>query len=201
MTSILKVDQLQDSGGNAIITSDGAGNITTSNLADNSVSLAKLSATGTKDATTFLRGDNTFASVTTTGRIIQTVQATDGSPLSSSSTSYVDTGLTASITPSSTSNKILVLVSMGVFGADAAGTSGASIKLLRNSTDLIVHSSMGAHPTITYIYTAGTSFSYLDSPSSISSLTYKTQFKSNAGENFVTDNGSTATITLLEISQ
>ena len=29
MSSILKVDQLQDSGGNAIITSDGSGNITT----------------------------------------------------------------------------------------------------------------------------------------------------------------------------
>jgi hypothetical protein len=62
MTAILKVDEIQDTGGNTIISSDGAGNITTSNLADNSVSLAKLTATGTKDATTFLRGDNTFAS-------------------------------------------------------------------------------------------------------------------------------------------
>ena len=34
--------------------------ITTAKLADSSVSLAKLTATGTKDATTFLRGDNTF---------------------------------------------------------------------------------------------------------------------------------------------
>ena len=136
-----------------------------------------------------------------TGRIIQTVQATDGSNLSSSSTSYVDTGLTASITPGATSSKILVLVSMGAFGADAAGSGGAYIKLLRDSTDLIIHGSMGAHPTITYIYTAGTSFSYLDSPSSTSSLTYKTQFKSGGGENFVTDNASTASITLLEVSQ
>jgi len=63
MSSILKVDTIQDTGGNTIISSDGAGNVTTSNLADNSVSLAKLTATGTKDATTFLRGDNTFAEV------------------------------------------------------------------------------------------------------------------------------------------
>ena len=166
---------------------------------DNTVSLAKLTATGTKSSSTFLRGDNTFASVTTTGRIIQMVQATDGTSLSSSSTSYVDTGLSASITPGATSSKILVLVSMGAFGADAAGSAGAAIKLLRDSTDLIVHSSMGSHPTITYIYTAGTSFSYLDSPSSTSSLTYKTQFKSGGGENFVTDNASTASITLLEV--
>jgi hypothetical protein len=38
------------------------GTVTTAKLADSSVSLAKLTATGTKDATTFLRGDNTFAS-------------------------------------------------------------------------------------------------------------------------------------------
>ena len=136
-----------------------------------------------------------------TGRLIQTVQATDASSLSSSSTSYVDTGLSASITPGSTSNKVLVLVSMGVFGADASGSAGAAHKLLRDSTDLIIHSSNGAHSPSGHIYTAGTSFSYLDSPSSTSSITYKIQFKSNGGENFVTDNGSTATMTLLEVSQ
>jgi hypothetical protein len=38
-----------------------AGSVTTAQLADSSVSLAKLTATGTKDSTTFLRGDNTFA--------------------------------------------------------------------------------------------------------------------------------------------
>jgi len=39
-----------------------SGSVGTAQLADSSVSLAKLSATGTKNATTFLRGDNTFAS-------------------------------------------------------------------------------------------------------------------------------------------
>ena len=41
--------------------------VTTAKLADSSVSLAKLTATGTKDATTFLRGDNTFASAGLSG--------------------------------------------------------------------------------------------------------------------------------------
>ena len=189
MTSILKVDTIQDADGNNII--NESSNTITVGASGDTVTIPSgctLNVAGTP-GTGF------------TGRLIQTVQATDASSLSSSSTSYVDTGLSASITPGSTSNKILVLVSMGVFGADAAGSGGAAIKLLRDSTDLIVHSSMGAHPTITYIYTAGTSFSYLDSPSSTSSLTYKTQFKSNGGENFLTDNGSTATITLLEVSQ
>jgi hypothetical protein len=40
--------------------------VTTAKLADSSVSLAKLTASGTKDATTFLRGDNTFAATSST---------------------------------------------------------------------------------------------------------------------------------------
>ena len=51
------IDASQLSG--TITPSDGT--VTTAKLADSSVSLAKLTATGTKDATTFLRGDNTFA--------------------------------------------------------------------------------------------------------------------------------------------
>jgi len=47
--------------GIGLITSVSDGTITTAKLSDSSVSLAKLTATGTKDATTFLRGDNTFA--------------------------------------------------------------------------------------------------------------------------------------------
>ena len=189
MTSILKVDTIQDADGNNII-----------NESSNTITVG---ASG--DIVTIPSGCTLNVAGTPgtgfTGRLIQTVQATDASSLSSSSTSYVDTGLSASITPGSTSNKVLVLVSMGVFGADASGSAGAAHKLLRDSTDLIIHSSNGAHGMSGYIYTAGTSFSYLDSPSSTSSITYKIQFKSNGGENFVTDNGSTATMTLLEVSQ
>src|SRR5210317_1205943 len=39
------------------------GSVTNAKIADSTIALAKLSATGTKDATTFLRGDNTFATV------------------------------------------------------------------------------------------------------------------------------------------
>jgi len=62
---------------------------------DNTVSLAKLTATGTKDATTFLRGDNTFASAG--GGAFEKISTTDlgdGSTASvqfnTLSTDYVD---------------------------------------------------------------------------------------------------------------
>jgi hypothetical protein len=49
--------------GTGLITTPADGTVTTAKLADSSVSLAKLTATGTKDATTFLRGDNTFQTI------------------------------------------------------------------------------------------------------------------------------------------
>jgi len=47
--------------GVGVITTPSDGSVTTAKIQDSSVSLAKLTATGTQDATTFLRGDNTFA--------------------------------------------------------------------------------------------------------------------------------------------
>jgi len=49
--------------GIGLITAPSDGTVTTAKLADSSVSLAKLTATGTKDSTTFLRGDNSFATI------------------------------------------------------------------------------------------------------------------------------------------
>lgn len=171
--------------------------------------LTKIKSLGITDGTilgddinsTFnLTGKTVTLPAGTGGKVLQVVTATDSAGLSSSSSTYVDTGLTASITPSSTSNKILVVATMGTFGADAASPQGATIRLVRGSTELMYSAGLGAHPTITYIYTAGPSFSYLDSPSTTSSTTYKTQFKSDSGTNYVVDNGSIASIVLLEIA-
>ena len=150
--------------------------------------------------------NSTIANITalpaaiSTGKVLQVVSANDSTPLSSSSTSYIDTGTSASITPSSSSNKVLVIVTTGVHGIDGASTTGMKLKLVRDSTDLIEQSSWGSHPTITYIYGQGHCFNYLDSPSSTSSITYKLQYKSNDGTNHVLENASTAVMTLLEVS-
>lgn len=134
------------------------------------------------------------------GKVLQVVTATDSAGLSSSSTSYIDTGLSCSITPTSSSNKILVIVTTGVHGVDTQTNSGLSLKLVRNATDLIVQASFGAHATIAFIYGQGHCFNYLDSPATTSSTTYKLQYKSNDGTNHVLENASTAVMTLLEVS-
>ena len=73
------------------------------------------------------------------GSVLQVVQGTDNSPANITSTSYVDTGLSASITPSSTSSKILVIVSHSAFVYAPGAIPFAYLQLLRDSTDTTTH--------------------------------------------------------------
>ena len=79
--------------GTGLITTPADGTVTTAKLADSSVSLAKLTATGTKDATTFLRGDNTFAGAGITEADAYRLTANlsgDASPVATSNMERVD---------------------------------------------------------------------------------------------------------------
>ena len=135
------------------------------------------------------------------GTIVQVVNATYNTQTSSTSTTYADTGLTASITPISTSNKVLVLFSQAGCHKSGGNTHGR-LKLLRDSTDLY-------EPDNYYGWTNSTSNAgvatisgcYLDSPSSSSSVTYKTQFNNGdgAGTVYVQILSGTSTITLMEV--
>ena len=167
---------------------------------DNTVSLAKLTATGTKDATTFLRGDNTFASAGG-GKIGQVVQGTktDTATLSSG---FADTGLTASITPSATSSKVLIMCQITGTAINSGGsTIEAYLRLLRGSTAISQGDSASSR-TLTTTGIGGArggddsnngSIIFLDSPSSTSETTYKVQAtdRDTGGGTFYLNRGST----------
>jgi hypothetical protein len=136
------------------------------------------------------------------GKVLQVVQGTHSTQVTTSSSTYADTGLSASITPSATNSKVLVFVShQNVFTTGAAGVYG-QFRLRRDSTDIqdfgyfIGRSTSG----IDLHDYAGTI--YLDSPSTTSSITYKTRWASfNNNSQVILNNGSVgqATITLMEI--
>jgi len=199
MTAILKVDEIQDTGGNTIISSDGAGNVTKSNLADNSVSLAKLTASGTKDATTFLRGDNTFATPTDNGKVLQVVSTSTTSAVVTTSTSFVDINLSLNITPSATSSKIFVIYT----GTNETnGTTGQrlNLQMLRDATEIADSNFIGNITPANGVVTSA-SISKLDEPSTTSEITYKMQGNSHDGTVVVFNLGSsTGTLTAFEIA-
>jgi hypothetical protein len=131
-------------------------------------------------------------------RILQVVQGATTTVASSTSTTFVDTNLSATITPQSTSSLILVVYSQDTFSS--AASTGMGWRLVKNSTtlDTIVDigfasgGSMLAHSTATY----------LDSPASTSALTYKTQMNRNGGAGVVYSqpNNNRSSIILFEVS-
>jgi hypothetical protein len=140
-----------------------------------------------------------------TGSVLQTVNGTYTGQTNTSSTSFVDTGLTATITPTSTTSKILVLVSQ--IGLQKNGADiRVRIQLVRNGTAISQIESEALYTGTTAGSEMATSTSYLDSPASNAALTYKTQICIGSGTGTVywcTVGGGSATgvatITLMEI--
>jgi len=135
------------------------------------------------------------------GKVLQVVSATYAVSTSNSTSTYADTGLTASITPANSANKILVLVTQGgVLKTPANAGSGVDL-ILKRSTTTIYEPIADWGYTNSLLYQWGSiTMTYLDSPSTTSSTTYKTQFrnKANVAAAYVQENG-TSSIVLLEI--
>jgi hypothetical protein len=136
-----------------------------------------------------------------TGRILQVIHATDNTVTSNSTTTYADTNLTANITPSSASNKVLVLVTAPVEKTNGNASNGIAYRLRRDSTT--VWEVLYITTTDTAVKNIGmVSMVWLDSPSSTSSITYKTQISNMANAATVQDNPGGVTgssIILMEV--
>jgi len=137
-----------------------------------------------------------------TGSVLQVVNATYSTPTTASTSSWVDTGLSASITPSSTSSKILITGCVNGISKFTTNTN-AGIRLLNGSTVLkVLENVAGYTSTTTPNAVGGAAITFLDSPASVSAQTYK--FQLNSGSNtavvYVQDTNATSSITLMEIA-
>ena len=138
------------------------------------------------------------------GQVLQVVNATYSTQVTSSTTTYADTGLTASITPKFSTSKILVLVThAGCRKNDGNSGNALDLSLVRGSTTLAYFSNQGGWNNTNDIQEFGTcAINYLDSPATTSSTTYKTQFANDvaASQVRIQINNVTSTITLMEIA-
>jgi len=146
------------------------------------------------------------------GKVLQVVQGTTSTVTTISTSTLTDTGLTATITPSLATSKILVLASQLAYIYDpvSGGTIAATgnYSLLRGATNILDNStafSFGAEFATMPGGSSGEistiiSVNYLDSPSTTSATTYKLQARLYQGTDIVCQrSGNTSTIILLEI--
>ena len=137
-------------------------------------------------------------------RVLQVVTGTTSVQATSSSISYADTGLTATITPQSSTSKILVLVTQVSCYRSAGSTDNAiNLRLMRGATEIQKIANNQGYSGTAIIQQFTISGTYLDSPATTSATTYKTQFANLVAAAEVgvqIGNVGPSTITLLEIS-
>jgi len=184
------------------LTTVGSGSVGTSQLSDSAVTTAKIN----DGAVTSAKLDSGVG----LGKIGQVVSGTTTTSVSVSGNNvYVDTGLTASITPSATTSKVLVLISQAIFLSSNDGTSEqtSNYKLLRDSTN-IFETPNNSDLRVTAEHAPNNelriglrqNLNILDTPSTTSAITYKTQLQKRSGVVSVAqDNNSPSHITLMEV--
>lgn len=127
-----------------------------------------------------------------------------------SSTSFVDvTGFNITITPQSSSNKIMVMVHTAVGSGTASRV--CKMNLLRGSTVIAQPTTTQGYSSTATVYNSGAdelhtaTINYLDSPATTSAVTYKIQVASNGGNTTVNGRNSDnmmrfSSITVMEIA-
>ena len=187
------------------------------NIGSGTVPTARLGS-GTASRSVFLSGANTWIAAGG-GKINQVIQTSKTDTFSSSSGSFTDiTGMSAAITPTATSSKVLVLVNMNV--AVTATDRYAFFQLFRTTTAIHLGGVASNRQPCSFVASLfGSSVNiqeksimFLDSPSTTSATTYKMQglVQSDSSPSFVVNrtnadddtaaNGRTAsTITLMEV--
>jgi hypothetical protein len=140
-----------------------------------------------------------------TGSVLQVVTTTSALNASTSSTTFVTTGLSAAITPTSSTSKILIMVSACVGQANYQGdcrytvfrgtVAGTNLAVGTNSCMALTYTA------INYPAYCNVGINYVDSPATTSSTTYTIGFLTSSGADtaYFGNNGS-STITLMEIS-
>ena len=156
-----------------------------------------------------------------TGGILQVVTATYSTEVSTTSSTYSDTGLTCNITPASSSNKVLVIVSQSYRTQRGTDVANGGIRILRDSTAIVSSAQLASDGQAYGISVAATgsgasemtmksvwSRMYLDSPNTTSAVTYKTQhaaYNQNNSNQFRTQYSASSTnessyIILIEVA-
>lgn len=166
------------------------------------VTLAVPAVAGTNTITVpAATGTMALTSDITSSKVVQIVYASYSTYTSTNSSTYADTGNSATITPTSASNKILVIFNIG--GVAKLNNTSVDLRLVRGSTEILrCESAAGYDNSSGWNRIGSSAYTYLDSPATTSATTYKTQYAShdNTAVAYVQLDPAASTITLMEVT-
>ena len=159
------INALTTGSGGVVTTADNTGNLNIQSGGSTKIAVTSAGVTVTGLAKASLP----------TGSVLQVVSLSGASNITTSSSTFIDTNLTLSITPTSATSKVLVFYSI-THDQYGASIKDAPMRLLRGATVLI--SSNPYFNVLTEMITTSSN-SYLDSPATTSATTYKIQVRCN----------------------
>jgi hypothetical protein len=136
------------------------------------------------------------------GKVLQVVSATTSTTTLSTSTTFSNTNLTASITPTASTSKVLIMLTVPEVYKSGVVNSSVGMQIARNGTAVNRFATTTQSTSTTSDFFGTISAQYLDSPATTSSTTYTLQIRANISGNQVgiIDNpNSVGSIILMEI--
>ena len=149
-----------------------------------------------------LNANLSFAATNPISKIAQVVQGTYATATTTTSTSYVTTGLSLAITPTLNTSKVLILVTMGV--QNSSSTADSKFTIFRGTvagTNLATAAGFGLIYSVANELSTVFSANFLDSPATTAATTYTVGMKVSAGTTtaYAQVGNTTSTITLIEV--
>jgi len=176
------------------------GTVDAGTLATDSVTSAKITDGAITNADVNASAAIAASKLSGTGKVLQVVSATQTSSVSTTSASMVDTGLTATITPTAADSTILVFSTISLYIQSASGDTRIGGKLLRDAVSLfsnnyVLRSATGGNDKRIW------AVNIEDSPTTTSELVYKMQFcrTTGSGTIYVGINSEPSSMILMEI--
>ena len=164
---------------------------------------ARLGIGTTGQVVTVASGVPSWATPASGGKLLQVVQGSTSTQASNSTATFADTNLTATITPTLNTSKILILVAHSNCSKNTGSSSNQiDMRIMRGATNIGLFTSGQSYENSDKVLNTGVAFNFLDSPATTSATTYKTTFMNAVGAASVTcqeSNKGISTITLMEI--
>lgn len=139
--------------------------------------------------------------ITPSGYIRQVVSSGTSSLVNNSTTTFVDTGLSITIQPVTTSSTVLIQFHMQGYRIMGGSSDGIQMRLLRDTTQIDVPIREVLYPSTSQIEAATISSVIVDAPSSNSNITYKVQYRALVGNQNIQGqaNSARSSIVAMEI--
>ena len=137
------------------------------------------------------------------GTIVQTIYASTTTQVTTTSTSFQNTGLTANITPLYSDSRILVYVSQnGIWRLGGGSFDGVWVALTRDSTNVLLDGPKGNTQTVANMLGLSSPFVYSEISGNTTTRTYKTMFRSSGTNlSYVQGDSAASSIIIMEVVQ